>query len=280
MLTALRAPGRLIALALALVFAVVAVLLGTWQFSRHQDRLADRALVERNYDAAPVPLEEVLGDPDRPWREELEWTHVEVSGTYEPDAQLLVRNRPFRQTVGYAVTVPLLPASGEGALLVDRGWVPNARDAATLPEVPPVPAGEVRVTGWLRPSEADLGRELPPGQMASIQLTEAAERTGLDLLGGYLVLDTESNATGTSVAPQDRPTPADRPDTGLGSHLAYALQWWLTAPVGIVLVLMAVRRDLRDARAVAEDANRAPGEPVPQRARPARRTRIWDEEDG
>lgn len=271
MVTALRAPGRLLSLGVALVFAVVAVLLGDWQYSRHQERLADRELVERSYSADPVPLQDVLAGPGQDWSPDLEWTRVEVTGTYDAGGQLLARNRPYRQVAGYAVTVPLVvDQAGPVGVLVDRGWVANARDAATLPEVPPVPEGEVRVTGWLRPGEVDLGRDMPAGQLASINLADAQAHTGTELYDAYLVLDSETLTAGG--ATPVRPTRLDPPDTGLGSHFAYALQWWLTAPVGIVLVLVVARRDAREAR--VESGGIEARRPIP-----ARKQRIWDDED-
>jgi len=48
-----------------------------------------------------------------------------------------------------------------------------------------------------------------------------------------------------------------------GPHLAYALQWWLAAPVGFVLVLVGARRELLE------------GSGTPK----VKKTRIWDEED-
>lgn len=259
-------PRRLAWLAAALAFAVAAVLLGNWQFSRHQDRLAERDLVEVHYGADPVPLSTVLAGPRTPLTAGQEWTHVEVAGRYLDSAQLLVRNRPHRGVYGYAVAVPFVPQGADGALLVDRGWVQNAADAATLPEVPSAPAGTVRITGWLRPGEVDLGRVLPAGQLASLDLAEASKRTGLELFSAYLVLDAEVAPGGSTPA---RPAPADLPDTGLGSHFAYALQWWLTAPAGVILVLMMIRREARESQPAHQRAPARPG-----------RTRIWDEEDG
>jgi cytochrome oxidase assembly protein ShyY1 len=261
----LTTPGRLLALLLATVFAVVAVLLGNWQWSRHQDRVDNREVVESNYGAPAVPLGAVLPTPDAPLAEQDRWTTVEATGRYAVQDQLLVRNRPYRGVYGYEVLVPLVLDSGPGALLVNRGWVPNARDAATLPEVPPAPTGEVSVSGWLRPGEADLDRDPIPGQLSSINLDEAGARSGLELYDAYLLLGSETVPGG---ATPDRPAPADPPDTGLGSHLAYALQWWLTAPLGLVLVLVMARREHREALGL-------------ETVRPGRtkRTRIWDEED-
>ncbi|MBA2695216.1 MAG: SURF1 family protein [Actinobacteria bacterium] len=273
LLSTLLTPRRLLALALAAVFAVVAVLLGNWQYSRHEAKVAARDRVEQHYDAEPVPLTSALTSAEDPLGPAQDWTRVEVTGHYLVDEQLLVRNRPHRGVYGYAVVVPFVPegpagsgAEGRAALLVDRGWVRNAADASTLPDVPPVPDAELTVTGWLRPGEEDLEREMPEGQLASINLTEASQRTGNELYNAYLVLDAES-VPSSATAPE-RPAAADPPDTGLGTHFAYALQWWLTAPLGVVLVVLLARRDAREAGGPANDIPRKP-----------KRTRIWDDED-
>lgn len=242
-------------LVVAVAFAVVAVLLGNWQYSRHLERTEHRDRVEAHYHAEPVPVAgEIAGGVVRPERE---WVHVRAQGRY--DAPLLVRNRPHHGVFGYQVVVPMhLP---EGVILVDRGWVPNAADAATLPEIPPAPGGQVSVTGWLRPGEVSLNRSLPAGQLASINVAEAEQQTGLDLVDGYLVLGEESGDAPT------RPELTEPPRTGLGAHFAYALQWWMTAPLGFVMVAVFVRREHLEATGRLQPAKE-------------RKPRIWDEEDG
>ncbi|MGB3686152.1 MAG: SURF1 family protein [Ornithinimicrobium sp.] len=292
----------MLSIVLALVFAVVAVMLGNWQFGKHQDKVERRDTVSANYTMPPVSLTTILDDADQPLSPTAEWTRVEVAGVYQDSDLLLVRNRPYRGVFGYEVLVPFEPraAPGEAAgtsdagqrplLLVDRGWVPNAETAATLPEVPATPAGEVTVTGWLRAGEEDLGRDLPSGQIASINVSAAEQALGAPLYQGYLLLQEESPE-----AAEQRPAAADPPDTGIGVHLAYALQWWLTAPVGLILIWVMARREWReghrphsghagpagdDDRDSAGDADSpavlaAAGAPAKPRKR-----RIWDEEDG
>lgn len=256
----------LTALALAVLFALITVLLGNWQYSRHEDKVAARDLVDSHYDAEPVPLASVLTG-EAPLAPDREWTRVQVSGEYAGADQLFVRNRPHEGTFGYAVIVPLETASG--TLAVDRGWVRNAENAATLPDVPPAPSGEVVVTGWLRPSETDLERELPTGQLASINLPSAAQAWDRPVLGAYLILEGEEYADGPG-AQIARPLAAGRPSVGLGSHFAYSLQWWLSSPVGLILVLVMARREWQDGL-----------EPGALGTRPAtpKKVRIWDEED-
>ncbi|MGB7448256.1 MAG: SURF1 family protein [Ornithinimicrobium sp.] len=262
------------ALTLATLFAVVAVLLGNWQYGRHQDKAERRDIAQSNYDATPVPVREILTAPRQELDPTQEWARVRATGRYLPLEQVLVRNRPYRGVYGYDVLVPLEldpPATGaqQGqesvTLVVDRGWVQNADNAATLPQVPTPPTGEVKVTGWLRSSEKDLQRDLPAGQVASINVPEVQEIIGRQALSAYLVLDSETPAA------DERPAPAEPPDLGVGVHFAYALQWWLTAPAGVVLVLVMARREHREGVG-------GEGRTVP-RPRPARRKRIWDDED-
>lgn len=274
MLRYLLTPRWLSYLSLAVLFAVVAVLLGNWQYSRHEEKVERRDTINANYDAIPATLGSVLNGPDQSLAPRQDWTRVEVTGRYRSQDQLLVRNRPYRSVFGYEVLVPFEVDGGDGSsdLLVDRGWVPNASSAATLPEVPAAPGGTVTVTGWLRPSEEDFDRNLPDGQVASINIDVAETAAGVPLYGAYLELQDE-----TGTVSEARPAPADRPDTGLGVNFAYALQWWIFSPIGLVLVLVMARREVRN----AEDADLdTPGRPTPAKEKVgAKKKRIWDDED-
>jgi cytochrome oxidase assembly protein ShyY1 len=252
--------------ALAVAFAVACVLLGRWQWGRYEDKQVRAAAVAAHYAAPAVPLASVV---DRlPLSEDDQWLRVTTTGRYAGSEQLLVRNRALDGTPGLEVLVPLdlKGALASRRILVDRGWVPNAPSASELPSVPPVPAGEVTAEGWLRSGEVDLGRDLPAGQLASINIANAQAQTGGDLLDAYLVLQSETSPAGTPA----RPTPLAAPDTDLGPHQAYAIQWWLTSVFGFVLVGYRLR--------VAAAEVREP-EPVAAVARP-KKVRIWDEEDG
>lgn len=252
------------ALALAGAFAVLAFFLGQWQWHRYEERRDRADRITAHYDAAPVPLDGRVGTG--PLARTEEWTRVRAKGTYAGGEPLLVRNRPLEGTYGYEVLSVLRLDDGR-RLLVDRGWVRNAESAEARPEVPPAPSGPVTVTGWLRPSERSLGRDLPAGQVASINLEQAEQQVGADLLGAYLVLEREQDASGQT---PPRPLPLERPDTGIGPHQAYAFQWWGAMAVGFVLVFFGVRREYR------EGLDGPAARPAPSKPR---RVRVWDEED-
>jgi cytochrome oxidase assembly protein ShyY1 len=252
------------ALALAAAFAVAAFFLGQWQWHRYEERRDRADRITAHYDAAPAPLARQVGSDPMPRAQE--WTRVTAQGRYAAGEPLLVRNRPLDGTYGYEVLSPLELTDGR-TLLVNRGWVPNAESAQARPEVPPTPSGTVTVTGWLLPSERSLGRDLPAGQLASINLSQAEEQLDADLLGAYLVLEREETAAGQT---PPRPYRLERPDTGIGPHQAYAFQWWGSMAVGFVLVFFGVRREYREGS--------QGGGAQPRPARP-RKVRVWDEED-
>jgi len=262
-------PRWLGAVVLAGLFAVTSYHLGHWQYGRHVAKADRNARLDANYRADPRPLGEVLASSPLPLARQ--WTRVEATGSYAGSAPLYVRNRPNLGSAGYEIVVPFRLEDG-GVVLVDRGWVENsAEGAAVLPPVPAPPDGTVTLVGWAMPGEPSLGRSLPKGQLASINLAEASAASGEQLLGGYVLMQEEKAANG---AVAERPLPLDPPDRSLGPHQAYAYQWWLSMPLGFVLIWFGIRRELR---MKGEAADRAAGR-APKPAKP-KKTRIWDEED-
>lgn len=256
----LLTPRWLGALAVAALYAVLAYQLGHWQYGRHEFKVERNALLDAHYRADPVPVTDVL--TDRPVdRAADDWTRVSTTGRYS-GPQLLVRNRPNNSVFGYEVLAPLELADGR-TVVVDRGWVPNSdRGAAVVPDVPDAPSGEVTVVGWVRPLETTQRKTLPEGQVASVSLPDVERAWDRDVLDGYVVLDSERTAAGATPARPDR---LAEPDRSLGPHQAYAFQWWLSMPVGLLLIWLGIRRELR--------------EEAPDRAQKPKKVRIWDEED-
>lgn len=253
------------ALALACVAAAACVLLGRWQWSRHEDRLVKANAVSRHYASEPVPLASVLPGPGAVLGADDQWTKVTTMARYDASAPLFARNRPNHGVYGYEVlAVAALP---DGLLLVDRGWAPYTGDATTIPPVQPPPGGEVTLSGWLRSGEPDLDRTLPPGQLASINPAVAAEQLGARVYATYLVLDP---AAPGGVTTSSGLAPLEEPDTDLGPHLAYAVQWWVLAPGGLILLWRLLRSEQREL-AEADPA-------LAHHVRP-KKVHVWDEED-
>jgi cytochrome oxidase assembly protein ShyY1 len=248
----------------AVVFGVACFYLGLWQWHRHVEQRTKVDAIASNYDATPVPFSPAL--VEQPLTPERQWTHVAVTGTYAAGSDLLVRNRTLNQTVGFEVLTPM--RTGGMTILVDRGWVPNGANAETIPPVDPPPTGPVRVTGWLRTGEVSLGRDVPRPQLVSINVADArAQVPSLSDVDAYVVLGSQAPAAASAGHPLQ---PLPRPEEDLGPHQAYAYQWWLFMPGGVLFVFFAIRRQ---AAALRES------EAGPYAAPKPKKVRIWDEED-
>lgn len=267
----------LAAVAFALVFGAACVLLGQWQLSRFEDKDARATAVETNYAREPVPLVTVLPTTGAALREDQVWSKVTATGRYAATGSLLVRGRALNAAQGLEVLVPF-QVDGGGVLLVDRGWVPNGETATDIPAFPPAPAGTVTITGWLKPSEEDRGRDLPVGQLATINLAQAQEQVGGSLYAAYLVLGAEILPAG-GAAP-DRPAALEPPSVDRGPHFAYALQWWLSALLGLAFVVFLYRGRPGAAQEREAQAQARAGAGVSVSGPKVKKSRIWDEEDG
>lgn len=179
-------------LLLAALFAAACIGLGNWQMERRNQTVAEIRRVQQNYDKTPVPFQDArayfnVANPDA------KWTTVAVSGRYLAEDQRIVRNRPNNSVAGYEVLVPFRLASGE-TIAINRGWLPIGNIRPGYPDaVPAPPAGDVSAVIRIKPSEPDLGRDAPEGQLASIDLPYYASQLEYPLLAGsYGVMASES----------------------------------------------------------------------------------------
>jgi cytochrome oxidase assembly protein ShyY1 len=251
-------------LLIATGFAIACVFLSQWQFDRNESRAEQIALVERNYDATPVPVADLLGADGRLDPGD-EWHPVLLRGEYLADEQLLVRNRPHGGTSAFEVLVPFRDESGM-VLLVDRGWISPGED--TVPRsVPAPPSGDSTVVVRLRPGERlpASGRGAPEGQVPTIHLPTIADRVQPALItsayGPLVSEDPRADAAlGGFASPTDDP----------GPHLSYAIQWILFAVMGFAFIGYVIRIEIVKAK---EDAGDLP------KRQPRRRDRDADDED-
>jgi cytochrome oxidase assembly protein ShyY1 len=244
-------------LALGLVLGAVCTAAGTWQWQRFgEKRLANDEL--RAAAAAPaVPVDEVLA-PGRAVDDRIRYRKVTATGRYAGTDQVLVRQRQVNDRVGFLVVTPLRTAGGT-TLLVSRGFVPAIGAATDTPAVPAPPAGEVRVTARVLPSEpGGLGSGLPDRQVARIDVDALAQRLGTRTYGGFAeLIESDPAQTGlTPLPPPDLGNPAGGAFTG--QHLAYVVQWFLFAAFALAGPVLLILLDRRARRRETTDQVREP----------------------
>lgn len=238
-----RTPRWLGLLALAIAFAVLAGLLGMWQWSRTQDVLA----AERAARAEPVDIREVVVDGELP--SESIGRPVWAIGEYIP-GQLLIRDRECVGQSGFWVLTPLRLESGE-VLGVLRGCVPSTDDPATVPTM-----GALAVSGIVHPDERFYADAAPADGVGLAVRTADAGWSG-SVIPGFLMLTTQDPAAG----PQPMLVPATT-QTGDAAfplqNFFYAIQWWVFALFGFgawARWLWVDAADVKAADVKAADAN-------------------------
>jgi len=233
----------------AIVFAIACAFLSHWQLSKNTARSEQLAIIDENYDTAPVPVDDLL-EPNQTLPEHLKWRQVRMTGTYLTDKQLLVRNTVHAGTAAYEIVVPLRLADGR-VFLVDRGWEPPGNRQSTPDSIPDTPTGEVTVVVRLVPGQnlPSSGADAPEGQVPSVHLPLIAEKTGTDLdQGAYGELVSEDPA------PATMPQAFEEPSEDAGPYLSYGIQWIMFAVMGFIFIWYVIRSERRARREAAEDA--------------------------
>ncbi len=223
--------------------AYLAFRLGEWQFHRLQDREQSNAIIERNLAADPVPAQSVLA-VDEPVSAQEEWRHVTVKGDYADEQTVVVRYQTRDGKSGVDVVTPLVTAEGP-ALLVNRGWMATGNVGSTRPEVPPAPAGEVTVSGWVRADATGDSTAVEDASTRAISSRAIGAALPFPVYGGFVELDEETPA------PAQPLEKVEMPDLGNGPHFFYGIQWWFFAALalfGFLYLVWDERKKLRQAK--------------------------------
>jgi surfeit locus 1 family protein len=217
---------------------ILAIGLGTWQIDRlfwKQGLIAER---ESAVAADPVSL------PDRFVREAHHFRRVRVTGTYLHDAEMYLAARSMRGNIGYHIVTPMRLEDGR-TILVNRGWVPQARKRPELRAAGQV-EGAVTITGILR-APPPAGYFTPDNEPErniwfSVDLDAMARHAGVDTFNGLYVEVQESAHNGPY--PLAGQTRIELPN----NHLQYVITWYAVAIGAIVIYFLWHRRRERELR--------------------------------
>ncbi len=241
---------RWIAFHLLVIGAIVLMVnLGFWQLRRLDEKQTFRDRVNERIDAAPAPLDDLvppgtaLGDDAL---DAAEWRPASAHGEYLPDEQFLVDLRSQNGQAGEMVVTPMRLDDGR-ILLVERGFVPLGLEDS--PDVASPPAGDVAVTGRLRPPEPHRrGQITDPaeGELSVVHRIDINRLAG-QLPGPVVPMYVEL----TESQPEEAgpyPVAVLAPEPDLGPHLSYAVQWFIFSVCAAVGWVFAVRKSARGTR--------------------------------
>ena len=223
---------------LALIFSTACWFLSQWQFARQQEVSTSNRILEQNYNAEPVALEELLL-PTTNWNKELEYRQVKLTGHYLIDNQFLIRNRPNEGNPGF-LQLTAFETDGGSVIWIERGWLPTGSKTDAPDHVPITNMVHRQVVLLLRPAVHNLDKTAPKGQLPSIDLETASksltETKVYNQAYGRLVTESPQSAKGLMMP---------KPELNDGNHLSYALQWLLFALMAFGAGFWSINQDRR-----------------------------------
>jgi surfeit locus 1 family protein len=218
----------------AAVLVAVCLAAGQWQWDKASGKTSRQQQLDARAAQPAIQMPTTRADA-----QSLLYRKVVAHGHYEPQQQILIDNRTYRQQAGYHVITPLRVDGSEIRLLINRGWVPALADHRLLPQVA-TPSGRVEVSGTaivpgtrfftLGADSASVGPESPVAWQ-NLDLDRYGQAVGFPIQPVVIELDADSAAGG--FVREWR-----RPDDRLQTNLNYAMQWWGFAATTVALWLV------------------------------------------
>lgn len=214
-----------------LVFAGTAlcIRLGIWQLDRLEQRRAFNLQFETMRGMPPLDLNITdLNDIEK-----MEWRPVTITGEYDFEHQVAIRNQYYGSEYGYHLMTPLL--SDGLAVFVDRGWIPADGNSAPEDWRKYDEPGVVTVTGQIRlgqskPALGGVADALPAdGSPLWVWNNGDVEKMALQLPYPALKVYIQPDLDPADEVPPIPYQPAV--EITEGPHLGYAAQWFTFATI-------------------------------------------------
>jgi surfeit locus 1 family protein len=233
-----------------LVLAAIGVLarLGIWQLDRLELR---RAFNAHYVEVMQMPPLEIRTAPAEDLST-MEYRAATVTGVYDYEHQVALRNRYNDLVFGYHLLTPLILSDGS-AILVDRGWIPASGNETPADWRKYDQPGEQTISGILRlGGEPEMGGvpdpELAKGQIRlefwnNVNLARIQSQIPTPLLPVFLQPDQPANNSQPPIIPA-------RPEIEIteGPHFGYALQWFTFAAMLFLGYPFFLRKQLSEGK--------------------------------
>jgi cytochrome oxidase assembly protein ShyY1 len=226
---------------LAVVLVGICGKAALWQYDRHLKRSEYNQLIESNINRPTLLEAEIssLNESDLAWRE------LKLSGTFQPQTEILIRNRYHNGEYGFGVITLFNSIAGK-SYWIDRGWVKAGPDAKTPPKTQEITGEPVTIIGRIHTQRIDQQVRgtffaSPIGNGES-ELKNWDNQNSISSESIYLDLITGLPTKFTPDVPTELPVLSD------GPHLAYTFQWVIFALLVLLGYFLILREDWRERR--------------------------------
>jgi surfeit locus 1 family protein len=214
---------------LAFSTAIGTAALSRWQFNRADEKAALQTQLEALQTAPPLNSLAAVELPAK------RYAQVEIVGTFDAQKTILHDNQIQASKTGLHVYTLFRPASGERAVLVNRGWmtVPTDRRLIVAPDASAIPAAQFSLFGRINIPAARTKRLAENADTAAIMqtvdLTELSARFG-EPLAPFVIEQTKSASTSDTLLRTWTP-----PNLKIDTHRMYAGQWLCFSALSLIL---------------------------------------------
>ncbi|MEH6402268.1 MAG: SURF1 family protein [Sneathiella sp.] len=206
-----------------------------WQLDRYSWKvdLVDR-LTEQ---LAAAPTELPVGPFDL---DEWGYRRVILTGTFQHDKEIHLFAHAVKGRKGFQIITPFIRSDNKGAVLVNRGWVPEEKKTAGSRKEG-LAQGIVTISGVIRKPWEKAYSFLPASDAAANvwlygELSEMAEHVGLDVSPTFVELDDAPVAGGWPLGGQTRVSVPN-------NHIEYFITWLgLAGAMAFIYVLFGFSR--------------------------------------
>jgi surfeit locus 1 family protein len=222
-----RFAPRLIPTLAAIAIFVVTLSAGNWQTRRAAEKFA----LQQRLDAFALEPAVELGQ-DRVEPAAMADRRISVRGRFVTGQTLYIDNRVYRGAPGYQVVTPLQIEGGDRHVLINRGWIVAGPDRSRLPAVD-TSADVVSIEGVAVVPLAHPYELAPDANSGPLRQNLVPERIAAEMklaMQPVVVLQ-------TGKAPDGLVRDWPKPDAGVNTHRAYALQWYVMAVLAVALWL-------------------------------------------
>lgn len=233
---------RLLLHTVVLLAVIAMVAAGFWQLHRLSERRGRNSAINSRSLLPIAELQDLVGiDDEFDAASANEYRLVRAVGVYQPEDQVLIRNRTYQGTAGFWALTPMRLESG-WVVAINRGWIPHGVGTGALAADFAPASGVVEVIGLVRSTVTAAGiQQADPSdgvltEMARPDLARLSQQLDAELLPAYVQLQSQTPSGG------DLPIAAPPPELGEGSHLAYAVQWFVFATIASVGYPLVLRR--------------------------------------
>lgn len=230
-----------------LVIGLMALLarLGVWQLDRLEQRRTANTELLAAIESAPIDLNSDAGSysPLRPDEvpSDLANRDVVMTGEFDYADQRVLKLQNWAGRAGVHLITPFVLDGSDSAVLVDRGWIPdaeyeagNAFDEGTGTQVVD---GYVALTETITRRTVDAVVPVSPGiELFRVDIAAVQEDTPYTLLPFYVKVTPPEGEITSLPIPM-----AKEVDLSEGPHLDYALQWFIfSLGLGIAYVVYII----------------------------------------